>query len=160
MSKRGADEAVAAEDFLVTPMAAEGVPDVVAHATGLVQHPQVQGAQQQPGMVHQQDALAETPTGSAQKKQRTWERHRWSFQNDLALFNQVGRPSLSLQSPTQSVRRAQPALGPKPSDDTEHATWPSFVRSRPSALTIAPSGDRSLDLLLLPLPHQQLIRLD
>ena len=103
MSKRGADEAVAAEDFLVTPMAAEGVPDVVAHATGLV-HPQVQGAQQQPGMVHQQDALAETPTGSAQKKQRTWERHRWSFQNDLALFNQVGRPSLSLSAITDTER--------------------------------------------------------
>ena len=94
MSKRPAE--TAAEDFLVSGLPEDhGVlsPNPQQPPSGAQTNPQ----QESPNQAQMPTTTTTTP-GSANKKARTWERHRWSFEHDDALFDEV--------SPTCPIRFA------------------------------------------------------
>jgi len=85
MSKRPAE--TAAEDFLVSGLPEDhGVlsPNPQQPPSGAQTNPQ----QESPNQAQMPTTTTTTP-GSANKKARTWERHRWSFEHDDALFDEV-----------------------------------------------------------------------
>ena len=99
MSKRPAE--TAAEDFLVSGLPEDhGVlsPNPQQPPSGAQTNPQ---QQESPNNAQMPTTTTTTP-GSANKKARTWERHRWSFEHDDALFDEV--------SPTCPIRFAIPHI--------------------------------------------------